>query len=317
MSDLLSKLRMAEMEKKHPQPSASTESKFDFNGILNGNEKAWNDLKAESGVTEKFVAPIPKKIIPSMSTAAGGASTANALPAASLPSVCLLMPTDDLTGIFNFYSFQFEWLIFLAFNIGQSSSSSRTTVPKQVIFDLQDENTCHWSFSQNEDAVIGQRTSSESGKKAASSKDTATSADQSASPRSGRSSDEAMKEYAMLCTVNDYFSFSCSKGKYNCNYYEILRINYSFVDQAAAWMGNVLLSYVEKETWKGFWNSANAYGVRKSLQLQPPASVSRSFGIYRVLFGTLRRGGSTTTSCFQEHLQVRNQLLFANRLGYI
>jgi hypothetical protein len=185
-----------------------------------------------------------------------------------------------------------------------------------VIFDLQDESTCHWSFSQNEDAVIGQRTSSES-RKRASSTDTATSTDQSASPRSGRPSDEAMKEYAMLCTVNDYFSFSCSKGKYHCNYQEIFKINYSFIDQAAVWMGNVLLSYVEKETWKEFWNSAKDYGVRKSLQLQPPASVSRSYGIYRALFGTLRRGGSSTISCFQEHHQVRNRLLFANRLGSI
>jgi hypothetical protein len=118
MSDLLSKLRKAEIEQKHQKPSASTESKFDFNGILNGDEKAWNELKAESGVTEKFVAPIPKKIIPSMSSAAGGASSAKSLPSASLPSVCLLMPTDDLSvnaGIFDSYSFQFEWLMFSCF----------------------------------------------------------------------------------------------------------------------------------------------------------------------------------------------------------
>ena len=105
MSDLLSILRNKEVEQSS---SSAADAKFDFNRILNGDEQAWNDLKAESGVKASLVAPMPKKILPAKTSIAGASSTAASLPAARVNSVCLLMPTIDFSidaGFFNYFNF--------------------------------------------------------------------------------------------------------------------------------------------------------------------------------------------------------------------
>ena len=107
----------------------------------------------------------------------------------------------------------------LSLAVQSSTSSSKTAVSvEKVIIDLEDEDTCHWSLGQKRDPKFQRKTSSVNGTKA-SSNDAATPADERAS-HSGRSADADMKEYAMLCTVNDYFSFECNKGKYVYNYLE-------------------------------------------------------------------------------------------------